>query len=131
VPLAEELACRLSRWGEGDPKAIAEAIRENMGVLNSLHLRTIDTLSKNDELQIRTLLWTFIKKTADRRNAVAFDQIPVSAAKMLHVLAPNLLSPWDDKGSYHYRCDRDAFVYVNFCWIVQHLAAAVPPGSIR
>jgi CheY-like chemotaxis protein len=78
--------------GEDDPKAIAEAIRKNMGVLNSLHLRTIDTLSKNDELPNQNPLLDFYKKSSGSKEALAFDQIPVSAAKMLHVLAPNLLS---------------------------------------
>ena len=99
----------------------AAAIEEHFKTLDSFRDRTISTLSRPDELPIRTLFWAFAK-AAGRRNAQGFDQTPVGGAKVLHSLCPDFLPLWDDKIAGFYRCDLDAFGYVKFCWIMKEAA---------
>jgi hypothetical protein len=114
------------RWGNGDPNAIASAIKENMKLLSDLRHREIDTLCAADEPAIRTLFWAFSKGTG-RTNSKGFQPSPVGAAKVLHILSPGLLPLWDTKISDHYHCVQDAFGYIKFCGKMKLLAAAVQP----
>ena len=114
------------RWGNGDPNAIAFAIKENIELLSNLRYRTIDGLCAADEPPIRTLFWAFSKGTG-RTNSKGFQPSPVGAAKVLHILSPGFLPLWDTKISDHYRCEQSAFGYTTFCRMMKQFAAAVQP----
>ena len=114
------------RWGNGDPNAIASAIRENIELLNDLRHRTFDMLCADDEPAIRTSFWAFAKGTG-RTNNKGFQASTVGAAKVLHLLSPSFLPLWDTKISDHYRCEQDAFGYIKFCRMMKQFATAVQP----
>ena len=112
------------RWGNGDPNAIASAIKENIEKLSDLRDRKIDMLCAADEPLIRILFWAFSKGTG-RTNSNGFQPSPVGAAKVLHILSPAFLPLWDTKILEHYHCEQDAFGYVKFCRMTKQFAAEV------
>jgi hypothetical protein len=125
-PLLRNWHADFYRYGNGDPQAIAFAIEQNIGSLNALRNRTIDTLSAADGPPIRTLFWAFARGTG-RTNSKGFQASSVGAAKALHLLSPGLLPLWDNAISDRYHCDQEAFGYVRFCRIMKEFAAAVQP----
>lgn len=114
------------RYGNGDPNAIAAAIKENIELLTAFRDRTIDSLCPADGLPIRTLFWAFSKGTG-RTNSRGFQPSSVGAAKVLHLLCPGFLPLWDTKISDHCHCDQDAFGYVKFCGMMKQFAASIEP----
>jgi hypothetical protein len=114
------------RWGNGDPNAIAYAIKQNIEPLSGLRSRTIATLCAADEPPIRNLFWAFSKGTG-RTNSKGFQPSSVGAAKVLHLLSPGFLPLWDNKISDYYRCEQDAFGYSKFCRMMKQFAASVQP----
>jgi hypothetical protein len=125
-PLLRNWHADFYRYGNGDPQAIASAIGQNIGPLNTLRNRTINTLCAADEPVIRTLFWAFAKATG-RTNSKGFQASSVGAAKALHLLSPGILPLWDNAISDCYQCDQEAFGYVRFCRIMKEFAAAVRP----
>jgi hypothetical protein len=83
---------------------IERCIRDNFGKLTSYRGRTIGSFDSADEVEeteIRLLFKAFLDATVSVRNDA---RSPVSAAKALHILAPEFFPAWDNEIAYAYDC---------------------------
>ena len=114
------------RFGPFDPARLTACIETNMELLSSLHERTIDSLSPNDESIVRRLFYDFTDAVKGGRNGE--QESTVATAKALHLLAPALLPLWDNPiaGAYG-QFPMRAHNYIGFCWQMKALAEALRP----
>ncbi|MBI3089140.1 MAG: hypothetical protein HYY96_00615 [Candidatus Tectomicrobia bacterium] len=129
---------RFYKYGSFDFDRLEEALRRNMGVIEGLRARHIQSLVVADEPIIRQLFLDFLEALRIKEGKKTKDRPMVAVAKALHLLAPDFLPIWDRKiaraytGSYYSNPDHK---YVAFAYKMQHLARQlhehVPPNGGR
>ncbi len=112
--MADGLGVLLLTWNSGfyrygwlDFAALETCIRENLSQLEVYRSRRIETLDDEDESGVLAVFTDFLKalrRHAYRKSPEAFS--PVSVAKALHVLAPDVFPLWDYEiaNAKPYRC---------------------------
>ncbi len=112
------------RYGPLDLAALTICVSKHLPVLEKLRLRTIQSLSKEDEPTIRDLFGAFTE--ALRGGKGGTNKSPVATAKALHLLAPGFLPLWDNAIALAYgHASKWADDYLAFCWQLRELSAAV------
>ncbi|HUU17852.1 MAG TPA: hypothetical protein VMW72_11925 [Sedimentisphaerales bacterium] len=121
------------RYGSFDFALLEDALRTNMGVIEALRPRNIESLVEADEPTIKRLFLAFLDALRTERG-----KSPVAVAKALHLLAPDFLPIWDDKIARAYGCHYNphpdqkymVFAYEMQC-LSRQLQEHVPPGCDR
>lgn len=112
------------RYGPFDLAALTSCVAKHLAVLEKLRLRTIQSLSKEDEPTIRDLFWAFTK--ALRGGKGGTSESTVATAKALHLVAPGILPLWDNAIALAYgHVSMWADDYLDFSRHMKELAATV------
>ncbi len=117
------------RFGSFDFDHLERVISTNLSVLDGLRQRDIQTLDHADEQVIAALFQQFVAASVIVSGPGVGRKSPVSAAKALHLLAPQFLPLWDDKIAkaygmrYNYRPAEQE--YVKFCKINRNMASQI------
>ena len=112
------------RYGEFDFDRLRKTLKRHLGELTVLRLRSISTLSKSDERQVRSLFEDFLQALRIYEGKAKDRKTPVGTAKALHLLAPDFFPLWDQYIAAAYGCryaSDPARSYIRFCTLMQGL----------
>lgn len=115
------------RFGSLDLEKLERCITKDFVIINSFKDRNIFTLSENDEQKIRKLFNDLLEASMiDSKKKKA--KSPVSVAKALHLLAPKLFPPWDNRIANGYKQNygnKPEEKYIKFCKITKLIAESL------
>jgi len=124
IDIADSLGVLLLTWNAGfyrygslDFGSLKGCIERNLDAIEGFKKRNIKTLNQSDEASVKELFNAFLLALRITKHKSAQEaQSPVSAAKALHILAPDFFPLWDDEIAKAYRCywyspDRGALKY--------------------
>ncbi len=96
---------RLYLRGSLDFESLQECLERNWTKLEAYNLRRITSLNSSDEQGVKEFFDDFLRATSCKvRKTGDIEQSPVSAAKALHMLAPNFFPIWDNAIARGYSC---------------------------
>lgn len=113
------------RYGSFDFDKLEKCIVENFEKIKTFRIRDISSLSDSDEDDIKLLFDKFLEALQIDTGNKKGNKSPVSAAKALHLLAPNFFPLWDDKIARAYRCyynENPVDKYILFCKKIKIMA---------
>jgi hypothetical protein len=116
------------RFGGFDFNALQRCIEENFTELESFRKRKITSLSDLDKRSIKDLFEEFYDALQISSGKRSGYKSPVSAAKALHLLAPDFFPLWDDRIAHAYGfhfSHGPAEEYMRFCKFTREMAIAV------
>ncbi len=87
--------------------ALQNCLEKNLKKIEVYRSRDITSLDSSDERDVKEIFEDFLKALASKqvtRSGTVEKFSPVSAAKALHILAPNFFPIWDNAIAKSYRC---------------------------
>jgi len=127
IDIADSLGVLLLTWNAGfyrygslDFDSLKKCIDNNLETIEGFKKRDIKTLNQSDETVVKELFNAFLSALRITKYKNGQEaQSPVSAAKALHILAPDFFPLWDGRIAKAYRCywyspDRGALKYWQF-----------------
>jgi hypothetical protein len=135
--VAEGITILLSTWNFAfyrgtlpDVDRLEKSIRERYHELKEFKVRDIESLTTDDNELIEEIFNEF--KIALRRGGRRPAESPVSAAKALHLIAPNFFPLWDDSIAEGYGCgEMKSKDYVHFMYKMREVAEGVIGSYIK
>jgi hypothetical protein len=91
------------RFGAFSEASLEECLRQNKAKLNAFHDRSILSFTEADEADTQNLFNSLSKALKSLHKSGDIES-PVSAAKALHLLAPNFFPLWDQYIALAYGC---------------------------
>ena len=116
------------RYGNFDFDKLEKCIRNNLKNLKNFRTRSITSLSKTDEPDIKAMFDEFMETLQIASGSMLGRKSPVAVAKALHLLAPNFFPLWDDQIAKVYRCyynNNPAEKYIQFMKLMRKFVERV------
>lgn len=116
------------RYGPFSYETLERCIATNLPVLNSYRQKSILSLDKSDEPNIRHLFDAFLDALKIESGKSDGRSSPVAVAKALHLLGPSFFPLWDKAIADAYDCNYSATPassYISFCHIMAGMAHKV------
>lgn len=115
------------RYGQLDYDLLQQFLEQNMLIIESFRKRKINSLSGDDENNIKEL-FNGLMEVLKIESKQGTRRSPVGTSKALHLLCPNFFSIWDEKIAKSYNCyynSQPADKYIKFCKINKKLAEII------
>ena len=125
---------RFYRQDTFDIAKLESCIKKNVECIESFRNRDILSLSDSDQEDIEALFNDFIEALSVERKNGSKNRGTASAAKALHVLAPQFFPMWDRSIALAYGCryrQHPAEKYFSFCKLMREIAEEVKDYKIE